>query len=55
MFQGYATFNRDGTIAGRAKTNFTFDTFGLTKPSIARLMSVDNKIALELLFRFKRS
>jgi polyisoprenoid-binding protein YceI len=54
-FQGYATFNRDGTVAGRAKTNFAFETFGLTKPSIARLISVDDKINLELVFRFKRS
>jgi len=54
-FQGIATFGRDGTIAGRAKTSFTFDTFGLTKPSIARLMSVDNKIDLDILFKFKRS
>jgi polyisoprenoid-binding protein YceI len=54
-FQGITTFNRDGTVAGRAKTSFTFATFGLTKPSIARLMSVDDKIGLELVFRFKRS
>jgi polyisoprenoid-binding protein YceI len=54
-FQGIATFGRDGTIAGRAKTNFTFETFGLAKPTIARLMSVDDKIGLELIFRFKRS
>ena len=53
--QGYATFNRDGTIAGRAKTDFTFATFGLTKPSLARLMSVGDKISLDLVFRFKRS
>jgi polyisoprenoid-binding protein YceI len=54
-FQGIATFGRDGTIAGRAKTSFTFETFGLAKPTIARLMSVDDKIGLELVFRFKRS
>lgn len=54
-FQGIATFNRDGTIAGRAKTSFNFDTFGLTKPTLARLMSVDDKIDLEIAFRFKRS
>ncbi len=53
-FQGIATFNRDGTVAGRAKTSFGFDTFGLTKPTIARLMSVDDKITLELVYRFKR-
>jgi YceI-like domain len=54
-FQGIATFGRDNTIAGRAKTNFTFDTFGLTVPKIGRLMSVDNKIDLDLEFKFKRS
>ena len=54
IFQGITTFNRDGTIAGRVKTNFTFATFGLPKPSIARLMSVDDKITLELAYRFKR-
>jgi polyisoprenoid-binding protein YceI len=54
-FQGIATFNRDGTIAGRAKTSFNFGTFGLTKPTLARLMSVDDKIDLEIVFRFKRS
>jgi len=54
-FQGIATFGRDSTVAGRAKTSFTFGTFGLTKPSIARLMSVDDKIDLEIVFKFKRS
>jgi polyisoprenoid-binding protein YceI len=53
-FQGIATFGRDGTIAGRAKTNFTFATFGLTKPSIGRLMNVDDKIDLEIVFKFHR-
>jgi polyisoprenoid-binding protein YceI len=53
-FQGIATFGRDGTIAGRAKTTFTFGTFGLTKPMIGRLMSVDDKIDLNLIFKFKR-
>jgi hypothetical protein len=33
-FQGVATFNRNGTIAGRAKTTFNFATFGLNKPTI---------------------
>jgi polyisoprenoid-binding protein YceI len=54
-FQGIATFNRNGTIAGRAKTTFAFATFGLNKPTIARLMSVDDKITLELVYRLKRS
>ena len=54
-FQGIATFNRDSTVAGRAKTEFTFDTFGITQPKIARLMSVDNKVVLDLVFKFKRT
>jgi polyisoprenoid-binding protein YceI len=54
-FQGIATFGRDSTVAGRAKTTFNFGTFGLTKPTIARLMSVDDKIELEIVYRFKRS
>jgi len=54
-FQGIATFNRDSTVAGRVKTSFTFGTFGLTKPAIARLMNVDDKIDLDIVFRFKRS
>ena len=53
--QGIATFNRDSTIDGRAKTSFTFETFGLTKPAIARLMNVEDKIDLDIVFRFKRS
>lgn len=55
-FQGIATFNpRNNTVAGSAKTTLTFDEFGLTPPKIARLASVDNKIELELSYRFKRS
>jgi polyisoprenoid-binding protein YceI len=55
MFQGIATFGRDSTVAGRAKTSFTFATFGLTKPTLARLLSVDDKIDLDIVFKFKRS
>ena len=54
-FQGIATFGRDSTVAGRAKTSFNFETFGLTKPMIGRLMSVDDKVDLEIVFKFKRS
>ena len=54
-FQGIATFNpRNNSVAGRAKTSLTFDEFGLTQPKIGRLASVDNKIDLELVYRFKR-
>jgi polyisoprenoid-binding protein YceI len=55
-FQGIATFNpRNNTVAGVAKTTLTFDQFGLTPPKISRLASLDNKIELELIYRFKRS
>jgi polyisoprenoid-binding protein YceI len=54
-FQGIVTFGRDGSIAGRAATSFDFATFGLTKPSIARLMSVGDQIDLNIVFKFKRS
>ncbi len=42
-FKGIATFRRKVPVAGRAKTDFTFATFGLTKPAIGRLMGVDDK------------
>jgi polyisoprenoid-binding protein YceI len=54
-FQGIAVFGRDATVAGRGKTSFTFATFGLTKPAIGRLVSVDDKINLDIVFKFKRS
>lgn len=45
-----ATFH-DGSIAGQAKTQFTFEEMGLTKPSLARLLSVADEIRLEFDFR----
>ena len=55
-FKGIATLDpRSSTVAGRALTTFTFADFGLTKPTLARLMSVDDKITLELVYKFKRS
>lgn len=51
---GYATFSKD-LIAGRAQTDFTFATFGLMKPTLARILSVDDKIQLDILFKFKKS
>jgi len=53
-WNGIATFSSQ-LVAGRASTNFDFAKFGLTKPAIGRLMSVDDKILLELEFRLKRS
>jgi polyisoprenoid-binding protein YceI len=49
-----ATFGND-QVAGRATTTVLFPTFNLTKPSLARIMSVDDKIELEIEFRCKRS
>jgi polyisoprenoid-binding protein YceI len=55
-FKGIATIDaRSSTVAGRAVTTFTFADFGLTKPSIGRLANVEDKIALELVYKFKRS
>jgi polyisoprenoid-binding protein YceI len=53
-WNGIATFSQQ-QVAGRASTNFDFAKFGLAKPAIGRLMSVDDKIVLELEFRLKRS
>lgn len=56
MFQGIATLDpRGSTVNGIAKTEFKFADFNLQKPSLARLLSVEDTIRLELQFRFKRS
>jgi polyisoprenoid-binding protein YceI len=55
VFQGIATYGRDSTVSGIAKTVLGFDQFGLAVPKIARLATVDNKINLSLQFKFKRS
>ena len=49
-----ATFANDA-VAGRGTTTLNFDTFKLTKPTLARLLSVDDKIELEIEFRCQRS
>ena len=55
-FKGIATIDaRSSTVAGRAVTTFTFADFGLTKPAIGRLANVEDKITLELVYKFKRS
>jgi polyisoprenoid-binding protein YceI len=51
-WQGITTFNKDGA-SGRASTNFTFATFGLTKPSLVILLSVDDKINLDVVFKLR--
>jgi len=53
-WQGIATVdNNTGIVAGRANTDFKFETFGLQPPQIARVMSVNDNINLEVEFRFK--
>ena len=52
-WKGYVTFTN--AIAGRAITDITFDTFGLVKPKLAGVLSVADKIQLELNFRMNRS
>jgi polyisoprenoid-binding protein YceI len=54
-FKGIVTFNRDGTLAGIAKTNFTWATFSLTPPKIGRLANVSDNVELTIVFKFKRS
>ena len=49
-----ATFANDG-VAGRGTTTLTFAMFKLTKPTLARLVSVEDKIDLEIEFRCQRS
>ena len=49
-----ATFGNE-VVGRRATTTLQFDTFKLTKPSLARLLSVDDKIELEIEFRTKRT
>jgi polyisoprenoid-binding protein YceI len=48
-----ATLRPDG-VGGRATTTVDFATFGMTKPSLARLLSVEDKIHLEIEFRCTR-
>lgn len=53
-WQGVATVdNNNGIVAGRATTDFKFETFGMTPPQVARVMSVNDNINLEVEFRFK--
>ena len=49
-----ATFNGE-QVAGHASTEFTFAKFGVPKPQLARLLSVDDKVGLEMELKFKRT
>jgi polyisoprenoid-binding protein YceI len=49
-----ATFGNE-VVGGRATTTLDFASYNMTKPTLARLMSVDDKIELEIEFRCKRT
>ena len=49
-----ATFGNE-LVGGRATTTIDYAMFNMTKPSLARLVSVDDKIELEIEFRCKRT
>jgi polyisoprenoid-binding protein YceI len=49
-----ATFGNTG-VAGRAITTVDFASFNMTKPTLARLVSVEDKIHLEIEFRCTRT
>ena len=46
-----ATFAGDGAVTGIASVEFTFDDFGMDKPRVAVVLSVDDTIRLELDFQ----
>jgi polyisoprenoid-binding protein YceI len=49
-----ATFGNT-SVGGRATTTVQFADFNMTKPTLARLLSVDDKIQLEIEFRCTRT
>jgi polyisoprenoid-binding protein YceI len=49
-----ATFGNE-LVGGRATTTIDYAGYNMTKPSLARLVSVDDKIELEIEFRCKRT
>ena len=49
-WDGEIDFAGDGTAAGSVAVEFTFDDFGMNKPSVAIVLSVDDTIRLELDF-----
>ena len=46
----WPTSREDGTASGSVAVEFTFDDFGMNKPSVAIVLSVDDTIRLELDF-----
>ena len=49
-WDGEVDFAGDGTASGLVMVDFTFDDFGMTKPSVAIVLSVEDTIRLELDF-----
>ena len=49
-WDGEIDFAGDGTASGSVVVEFTFDDFGMNKPSVAIVLSVDDTIRLELDF-----
>lgn len=49
-WNGTAEFAGDGTASGSVAVEFTFEEFGMDKPSVAIVLSVDDTIRLELDF-----
>ncbi|MYC34988.1 MAG: hypothetical protein F4X64_17680 [Chloroflexi bacterium] len=50
IWDGEIDFAGDGTASGSVVVEFTFDDFGMNKPSVAIVLSVDDTIRLELDF-----
>jgi polyisoprenoid-binding protein YceI len=53
LWEVTAEFGPD-SVSGLATTAFPFETFGITIPQVARVLSVDDNIRLELQFRMER-
>jgi polyisoprenoid-binding protein YceI len=47
------TFN-GGEVSGTAKTTFNFNEWGVPKPSVASVLSIEDNVALELDFKLRR-
>ena len=50
VWDATAEFREDGTASGQASVEFTFADFGMDKPSVAIVLSVEDTIRLELDF-----
>jgi polyisoprenoid-binding protein YceI len=55
-FRGIATVDaKTMMVYGSTTSNFTFADFNLFKPKIGPLVAMEDKITLDLVFKFKRS